>query len=118
MPVSFLNVPYDFRMGGLAIAGMSHISHIQRRLAFLAAASGAAPPPVVWWVIGGAVLFSGVLVWWLLRALRATIRMRTALLSIEDLIFVYDREGRFTDFFQPPTMDALLLPPDSFLGKH
>lgn len=37
--------------------------------------------------------------------------------SIPDLIFVYDLEGYFIDYFES-TFDQPLVPPESFLGKH
>lgn len=84
----------------------------------LIAALGDKRSLMILWVVIGALLLLCVMAWRLSRALRETNRIRTTLRSIEDLIFVLDREGRYTDFFQSPTMNALLLPPVGFLGKH
>ena len=43
-------------------------------------------------------------------------RMRSLLASMEDLVFVLDRDLVFQDFHQPWT-DALLLQPDQFVGR-
>ena len=44
-------------------------------------------------------------------------RLRSAYASMDDLIFILDRDGIFIDFFQPSLRPELLLPPEQFLGK-
>ena len=45
-------------------------------------------------------------------------RVRSIFLSLDDLLFVLDKEGRFLDFYQPDDSDRLYLAPEHFLGKH
>ena len=44
-------------------------------------------------------------------------RLRSTLASLDDLIFVLDRNGIFIDFYQPETQVRLFMPKDQFLGK-
>jgi len=43
--------------------------------------------------------------------------LRATLASLDDLVFVLDREHRFIDFQQPGKLDALYLPPAHFIGR-
>ncbi|MCY2931311.1 MAG: PAS domain S-box protein [Planctomycetota bacterium] len=46
-------------------------------------------------------------------------RLRSVLASMDDLLFVYDKEGRFIDYYcQADELDRLFVPPEQFLGKH
>ncbi|MCY2925552.1 MAG: PAS domain S-box protein [Planctomycetota bacterium] len=46
-------------------------------------------------------------------------RLRSVLASMDDMLFVYDKEGRFIDYYcQPDELDRLYAPPEQFLGKH
>lgn len=46
-----------------------------------------------------------------------TERLRAVLASIDDLVFVFDRNYRFVECYQP-TAETLRLPPDQFLNKR
>jgi PAS domain S-box-containing protein len=45
-------------------------------------------------------------------------RLRTLFASMHDLVFVIDREGRFTEFYQPAHSSRLYIPPKQFLGQR
>ncbi|MCB0168956.1 MAG: PAS domain S-box protein [Anaerolineae bacterium] len=45
-------------------------------------------------------------------------RHRSTLESMDDLVFVLDKDGRFIDYYQPPTRPELYIPPQVFLGAH
>jgi PAS domain S-box-containing protein len=44
-------------------------------------------------------------------------KLRSTISSVEDLIFVLDKNGVFIEFYAP-NPKIMLLPPDEFLGKH
>ena len=44
--------------------------------------------------------------------------LRSTLESIKDLIFVLDKKGIFTNYFQSPDQPSLFAHPDKFLGKN
>ncbi len=44
-------------------------------------------------------------------------RLRSTLASLDDLIFVLDKNGIFIDFYQPENQARLFMPKDQFLGK-
>ena len=44
-------------------------------------------------------------------------RLRSTLASMDDLMFVLDRDGIFVEYHQPPNAEALYAPPLEFLGK-
>ena len=44
-------------------------------------------------------------------------RLHSIVASMDDLVFVFDVEDRFLNFYQPKA-DSLLIPPEKFLGKH
>ncbi|MEX2529969.1 MAG: PAS domain-containing protein [Gemmatimonadota bacterium] len=43
--------------------------------------------------------------------------LRTVIASFDDLVFVFDPEGRFVEYFQPAHRVDLHAPPESFLGR-
>jgi len=51
------------------------------------------------------------------KADKASKRLGMLVESIPDLIFVYDREGRYIDYFES-AFDQPLVPPEVFMGKH
>ncbi len=44
--------------------------------------------------------------------------LRSVIGSFDDLVFVFDREGRFREFFQPGGRDELYRHPEEFVGRH
>lgn len=44
--------------------------------------------------------------------------LRSVIASIDDLVFVFDREGRFREYHQPEGRDDLYRSPDDFVGRH
>ncbi len=44
-------------------------------------------------------------------------RLRSTVSSLDDLLFVLDREGNFLDYYQPASLPALYVPRELFLGK-
>ena len=44
-------------------------------------------------------------------------RLRSTLMSMDDLVFALDKDGKFLDFYQPATPDKLYVPPIQYLGK-
>ena len=44
-------------------------------------------------------------------------RLRSTLASMDDLVFVLNREGTFLDYYQPLKTLDLYLPPEAFVGK-
>lgn len=44
-------------------------------------------------------------------------QLRSTLASLDDLIFVLDRNGTFIDFYQPESQVRLFMPKEQFLGK-
>ncbi|MFC1975439.1 PAS domain S-box protein, partial [Chloroflexota bacterium] len=44
-------------------------------------------------------------------------RLRSTLASMDDLVFVFDRDGVFSDYHQPPDRADLYVPPEAFLGR-
>ncbi|MFP4542978.1 MAG: PAS domain S-box protein [Candidatus Kapaibacterium sp.] len=45
-------------------------------------------------------------------------QLRSTIMSMDDLVFVLDRNGVFINYFQPNYAGALIAPPEFFLGKH
>ncbi len=45
-------------------------------------------------------------------------RFRSTIASLDDLIFVLDKKGTFTEYYQPPDKPDLYAPPETFLGKE
>lgn len=43
--------------------------------------------------------------------------LRSTLASMDDIVFSFDRDGRYVDFYQPEMEGELYLPPSLFLGK-
>ncbi|RQV94644.1 PAS domain S-box protein, partial [bacterium] len=70
-------------------------------------------------------ILAGVLLQWAsVRLRRATQalreseeRLRSTILSMDDLLFVLDRDGNFLDYHAPQS-SMLYVPPERFLGKH
>lgn len=48
----------------------------------------------------------------------AQIKLKSTLSSIDELIFVIDQNGYYTEFYSNTTDENLLLAPKNFLGKH
>ncbi len=44
-------------------------------------------------------------------------RLRSTISSMDDLVFVLDKDGVFCDYYQPPDRTELYFPPEAFLGK-
>ena len=44
-------------------------------------------------------------------------RLRSTIESMDDLVFVLDKDGVFVDYYQPPDRPELHLPPERFLDK-
>lgn len=44
-------------------------------------------------------------------------RLRSTILSLDDLVFVLDKNGVFLDYYQTGSKSGLYVPPDMFLGK-
>ena len=44
-------------------------------------------------------------------------RLRSTIASMDDLVFLLDREGTFIDYYQPLKTADLYLPPEAFVGK-
>ncbi len=44
-------------------------------------------------------------------------RLRSTISSMDDLVFLLDRNGNFLDFYQPSKIPDLFIPPKDFLGK-
>jgi PAS domain S-box-containing protein len=44
-------------------------------------------------------------------------RLRSTILSLDDLVFVLDKNGVFLDYYQTESKSGLYVPPDMFLGK-
>ena len=44
--------------------------------------------------------------------------LRAVISSFDDLVFVFDLEGRFREYFQPGGRDELYRPPEEFVGRH
>jgi PAS domain S-box-containing protein len=52
------------------------------------------------------------------RALRESEeRLRSTFASMDDLVFVLDKDGAFCDYYQPPDRSELYFPPEEFVGK-
>jgi two-component system, cell cycle sensor histidine kinase and response regulator CckA len=49
---------------------------------------------------------------------RGELKLRTILSSLEDLVFVFDRDGVFREYYQPRLHPHLYAPPAAFLGRH
>ncbi|MBU1921100.1 PAS domain-containing protein, partial [bacterium] len=70
-------------------------------------------------------ILAGALLQWSVERLRRTTqalreseeRLRSTILSMDDLLFVLDREGMFLDYYAPQS-SMLYVPPERFLGKH
>lgn len=52
------------------------------------------------------------------RATDAEAHMRSVLASFDDLVFVFDGEGLFLEYYQPRERRDLAKPPEDFLGRH
>lgn len=44
-------------------------------------------------------------------------RLKSTIASMADLVFVLDKHGVFLDYYQPPDVPGLYIPPEQFLGK-
>jgi PAS domain S-box-containing protein len=44
--------------------------------------------------------------------------LRSVISSFDDLVFVFDGEGRFREYFQPGGREVLYTPPEEFVGRH
>jgi len=44
-------------------------------------------------------------------------RLRSTISSMDDLIFVLDKDGIFLNYYQPPNKPELYVPPEVFIGK-
>ena len=45
-------------------------------------------------------------------------RMRSLISSMDDLVFTMDRDGVFTQYYQPKVSPSLYIPPEKFVGKY
>ena len=44
-------------------------------------------------------------------------KLRSTISSMDDLVFVLDKDGIFLDYYQPPSKPELYVPPEVFIGK-
>jgi len=45
-------------------------------------------------------------------------KFRSTIYSINDLVFVLNKEGKFIEFYNPAKTDSLYIPPEHFINKH